>query len=114
MAMKVRKTEMNNLVIFRNELKNRIVPKYKLIGITCEILLSKELFKNNIDTVPFLEEIFSVKYKEYVIKSRTAIIARTTRLINKSDEPTIYQYKKKLYSFIDEYLRKKASHNDPH
>ena len=105
---------MNNLVIFRNELKNRIVPKYKLIGISCEVLLSKELFKNNIDTVPFLEEVFSVKYKDYVIKSRTTILARTTRLINKSDAPTIYQYKKKLYSFIDEHLRKKASHNGTH
>lgn len=110
--MKVRQKKMNNLVIFRNELKNRIVPKYKLIGITCEVLLSRELFKNNIDTVPFLEEIFSIKYKEYVIKNRTAIIARTTRLINNSDEPTIYQYKKNLYSFIDEYLRKKGSRND--
>lgn len=112
--MKVRQKKMNNLVIFRNELKNRIVPKYKLIGITCEVLLSRELFKNNIDTVPFLEEIFSIKYKEYVIKNRTAIIARTTRLINNSDGPTIYQYKKNLYSFIDEYLRKKVSHNDFH
>ncbi|WP_283595112.1 hypothetical protein [Limosilactobacillus galli] len=105
---------MNNLVIFRNELKNRIVPKYKLIGIACEVLLSKELFKNNVDTVSFLEEVFSVKYKDYVIKSRTTIIARTTRIINKSDEPTIYQYKKKLYLFIDEYLRKKDSYNGTH
>lgn len=98
---------MNNLIIFRNELKNRIVPKYKLIGITCEVLLSREIFKNNSDTVPFLKSIFSITYKEYVIKSRTAIIARTTRLINESEESRIYIYKQNLYIFIDNYLRKK-------
>ncbi len=33
-----------DLVLYRNELKNSIVPKYKTIGIVAELLMSKELF----------------------------------------------------------------------
>ena len=46
---------MEELRIYRNELKNKKPPKYKLIGIVSEIILSEELFKRNIDTKSFLK-----------------------------------------------------------
>lgn len=49
---------MDELYIYRNELKNKIIPKYKIIGISSEMILSKELFKSNVDLVPFVEEVF--------------------------------------------------------
>lgn len=34
-----------NLILYRNELKNKVLPKYKILGIVTEIILSKELFQ---------------------------------------------------------------------
>ena len=39
---------MNNLVILRNDLKNKKPPRYKVIGITSELILSKKVFENKI------------------------------------------------------------------
>ena len=45
---------MNNLVILRNDLKNKKPPRYKVIGITSELILSKKVFENNRNIIPFL------------------------------------------------------------
>ncbi|HII4232099.1 TPA: hypothetical protein ACY4LH_002878, partial [Enterococcus faecium 1,230,933] len=66
-----------NLILYRNELKNKVLPKYKILGIVTEIILSKELFQKNVDLKPFLENVFGVSYKDYVMRSRTMILART-------------------------------------
>ena len=39
----------NSLILYRNELKNRIIPKYKLIGIITELIYSKDIFAKNKD-----------------------------------------------------------------
>lgn len=94
------------LIIYRNELKNSKVPKYKLIGIVTEILVSKEIFKKNFEIGLFLKEIFDIDYKEYVMKSRTMIIARTSRIIHNSENNEYINYKKNLYFFITEQIEK--------
>lgn len=94
------------LIIYRNELKNSKVPKYKLIGIVTEILISKEIFKKNFEIGLFLKEIFDIDYKEYVMKSRTMIIARTSRIIHNSENNEYINYKKNLYLFITEQIEK--------
>ena len=49
------------LILFRNELKNKFIPKYKLIGIVSELLLSKQIFLKNMDIEDFLmESVFSM------------------------------------------------------
>ena len=75
-----------DLILFRNELKNSKVPRYKMIGIVSEILLNKVIFPKNADIVIFLKEVLGLKYKNYVIKSRTTIIAKTVRIIHNSEE----------------------------
>lgn len=89
-----------NLVMYRNELKNRIIPKYKVIGITAELILSKEIFKRNNDLTKFLKDIFFVEYKEYVMKSRTMIMARTCRLIYEASDEQFNDMKKELIDFV--------------
>ena len=37
------------LVLFRNELKNKIIYNYKLSGIVSELLFSKKIFNKNIE-----------------------------------------------------------------
>lgn len=93
-----------NLVLYRNELKNNIVPKYKLIGIISELLLSKEIFTKNSQIEEFLKEIFDIKYKEYVMKSRTLIVARCCRKIIIEEEKNCVLYKKRLLHFIIEEI----------
>ncbi|TYS86222.1 hypothetical protein [Rossellomorea aquimaris] len=91
---------MEELKIFRNELKNTKPPKYKLIGIVSEILLSTELFKKNIDTKILLKEVFNKDFNLYVYASRTLIVSRTIRLIADSEDKQYLDYKNKLYKFI--------------
>ena len=77
------------LILFRNELKNKSIPKYKIIGIVSVLLLSKQIFLKNADIEEFLREVFGLKFKTYLFKSRTMVVARVTREIiamEKDDE----------------------------
>ena len=58
------------LILFRNELKNKSIPKYKIIGIVSELLLSRQIFLKNADIEEFLSEVFGLKFKTYLFKSR--------------------------------------------
>ena len=98
-----------NLILYRNELKNKVLPKYKILGIVTEIILSKELFQKNVDLKPFLENVFGVSYKDYVMRSRTMILARTNRLINESSEEKQSEYRKKLNIYIVEMIEKSSN-----
>ena len=98
-----------NLILYRNELKNKVLPKYKILGIVTEIILSKELFQKNVDLKPFLENVFGVSYKDYVMRSRTMILARTNRIINESPEEKQSEYRKKLNIYIVEMIEKSSN-----
>lgn len=89
------------LVIFRNELKNKSVSRYKVIGIVSELIYSKEVFKRNEDIKDFLKKVFVIEFKEYVMKSRTLIVARVGREILKDDNSKI---KKELLKFLDKKI----------
>ncbi|MCZ2259963.1 hypothetical protein [Sporosarcina sp. G11-34] len=91
---------MESLKIYRNELKNTKPPKYKMIGIVSEIILSEELFKKNIEIKSFLSEVFNIEFNEYVYSSRTLIVSRTIRLIEKCDDKNYIDYKNKLYKYV--------------
>ena len=83
---------MNNLVILRNDLKNKKPPRYKVIGITSELILSKKVFENNRNIIPFLDKVFDIEFREYVISSRTNIVARTSRIIYQSEDIDYIKY----------------------
>lgn len=95
-----------DLILFRNELKNNKVPRYKMIGIVSELLLSKDIFKKNKDIVYFLQDVFGLKYKDYVIKSRTIIMAKTNRIIHISTEKEYILFKRNLMQFIGDMIEK--------
>jgi hypothetical protein len=101
-----------NLVLYRNELKNSIVPKYKVIGIVVEIVLSKELFKKNSDMIEFLTEILGLNIKKYLLKSRTLVVAHCCRLISKSQDKEYTELKKKLYTYINIQINHLKEEND--
>ena len=90
------------LILFRNELKNKSIPKYKIIGIVSELLLSKQIFAKNADIEEFLSDVFGMKFKAYLYKSRTMVVARVTKEIVVLERDN--DYKNKLYSFFENEL----------
>lgn len=74
-----------------NEIDRRSNPKtikYKLYSIYVNLLLSQEYFKQNQD-IKNLTEKLNFKLKDYVFKSRTLIVARFMRRIEKLDDNEI-------------------------
>lgn len=69
--------------------------KYELYSILTTLLLSKEEFKNNKDINGFLNS-FDITFKDYVMKTRTLIMAKTLRIVEKSDSNNLQLYKKIL------------------
>lgn len=92
----------NNLILYRNELKNKLIPKYKLIGIVSSLLLSKEIFKKNTEIYDFVKEVFSIELKPYLLKSRTLTVAKISKLIFSIEDDK--SYKNKLYQFIQQCI----------
>ena len=90
------------LVLFRNELKNKQVYKYKLIGITSELLFSKDIFPKNSDISSFLADVFNLEFKNYIMKSRTMIVAKVSKEIATSEDDSIYI--RPLYIFIESQI----------
>lgn len=92
----------NNLLLYRNELKIKSIPKYKIIGIVTELLYSKKIFSRNSEIIGFLQDVFSIKYRNYVFKSRTLIVAKTCKYIEDSENTSFFQ--KRLYKFVCEQI----------
>ena len=90
------------LILFRNELKNKSIPKYKIIGIVSELLLSKQIFAKNADIEEFLSDVFGMKFKAYLYKSRTIVVARVTKEIVALERDN--DYKNKLYKFVQKKI----------
>lgn len=91
-----------NLILYRNELKNKSIPKYKLIGIVTELIYSKKIFKKNKDIKIFINDIFSIELKEYILKSRTLIVAKISKEITYSENT--YLYKSALINFVNNQI----------
>lgn len=90
----------NRLHYYRSELKSKHIKKYKIIGISSELILSKEVFSKNEDIDYFIKNVFKIKFKPYVFKSRTLITARTTRLIYNMDPIQYENTRKDLFKFV--------------
>ncbi len=93
-----------NLLLYRNELKNKSIYKYKLIGIITELIFSKKIFKHNSDIAQFIKSILGIELKNYILKSRTMIVAKVCRIINDKSDYTLVQ--KQLYRFVCEIIEK--------
>lgn len=91
-----------NLILFRNELKNKSIYKYKVIGIVTELLLSKKIFVKNLEIRFFLMQVFNLELKEYIMKSRTLIVAHLIRKIENIENEE--NYKKELLFFINQKI----------
>lgn len=102
----------NQLNYYRSELKSKNIAKYKLIGINSELILNTSIFTKNDDIASFLSTVYDLQYKDYVFKSRTMILARTTRDIYKMDEKEFEISRKNLLLFINKSIEATISYNN--
>lgn len=85
--------------------------KHVLLGVSSSIILSKEIFPKNDDLKIFLKETYNLEFRDYVFKSRTLIVARVIRHINKLESNDTEKLRKSLLLFIDKLLNINASKN---
>lgn len=69
--------------------------RFEMYGIFTTIILSKEIFKNNKEIKNFID-LFSIDSKPYMLKSRTIILSKVIRHIEKIDKVELVEYRKKL------------------
>lgn len=91
---------MNNtdLLIYRNELKNRKIAKYKIIGILSDIILSLDFT----ELKEFISKITNVKCYSSVDTNETVLL----RIIDYILHDKIIINKKELTVFINNYINK--------
>lgn len=90
---------LERLILYRNELKNKSIYSYKLIGILIELIYSREIFPQNSNIGDFLLDVFNIQYKKYVMRSRTIIVSRICRFIMTRNEDR--SYNRKILDFIN-------------
>ena len=89
-------------------LKRSDANKVELIGIFGILIISKELIKKNSEVADFIEFVLDLRLPEYVIKSRTLMMARTSRvLMNMTDDFNLKNIRKKTLEYLDVIENKK-------
>lgn len=82
MKNKKNSNNLKSLYIVLNKLNDPSLDCIDLLGIICFIIYSKDIFPKNKDIIPFLDEVFNIKFLKYVISSRTLIVARVSKHVN--------------------------------
>ena len=88
-------------VKFRSLLKSRQIDKFEIQGILTNLILSKTFFVKNSDLEPFLKEMVGISFKSYVMKSRTMILARTLREVEKLDYSDVQMLRQLLLKWVE-------------
>lgn len=98
------------LILLQNDLQQldtRTNPeriRYKLYPIYTNLLLNKNFFKSNND-IKHLCNCLSLTFKDYVYRSRTLLVARIIRSIERADQKDLLTYvevaQKYIYAYND-------------
>lgn len=82
-------------------LKDEELIRLESFSVVVSFILSKEVFKTNIELKEFMEKI-GVECKPYLLKSRTVMVARAVRIVEKAEKQQLLNY----IDFISEKLNK--------
>ncbi len=96
----------SQLLFYQNELKNREVQSYKLIGIVAEMIYSKKLFPTNKELFPFVNALFALETPIKSCKDRPTLVAKVTKGMVSQ---TYHLDKKVLQDMVSEKLADSAS-----
>lgn len=86
--------------------------KLELYGIVVDLILSKDEFPLNSNIADFFKEL-GITYKAYLLKSRTAMLGKIIRNIEKADEKQISIYLEVLETRM-EIKKEDVTHNSAH
>lgn len=84
------KTLWSKKIRYIEGLKDKDLIKFECFSVVTTYMLSKEEFKHNVDLIIFMEAL-GLKCKPYLYKSRTAMLTRTIRYLDKSEVNEILQ-----------------------
>jgi hypothetical protein len=73
--------------------------RQELYSIVTDVFLSREHFNRNSDIIPFTNSI-NYQYAEYLFKSRTLLLARILRDINKAEKEELLLIMRKLQHLL--------------
>ncbi|WP_428430083.1 hypothetical protein [Mammaliicoccus sciuri] len=109
----MRKTMLKK-IISRTNTKNSEELRLNLYSLYSDYLLSREAFKKNKDLKPFLEQN-NIYFKDYVYASRTTIISRVIRKIEKGEIEDLNLYFNSIKNVLFDELslpKDKVKQND--
>ncbi|MCY8914283.1 hypothetical protein MOE47_09480 [Bacillus atrophaeus] len=95
-------SQSNCAEIYLNKLLNVNVDQIDIIGVSVALIYSKDIFKRNGDLKLFLKNVYNLEFLPYVTKSRTLIVARVSKELNKLTEEDLHIIKNKIISFFDD------------
>ena len=98
-----------NAYEYRSALKDREAPSFVLLGITADIIMSKEIFKNLTEVSEFIKNVFETGTPISEIRSET--VAEVLEKICNADQKTKNRYRKKLLNFIEEKFYNNEKNN---
>jgi hypothetical protein len=79
----------------------------EMIGMIVILIISKNIFKKNSDVAEFIETVIGINFPGYVIKSRTLMAARASKIVFALDDNEIRQLKIKINAYLSKLINQK-------
>jgi hypothetical protein len=98
-----------NAYEYRSALKDKEAPSFITLGITADIIMSKEILKNTTEIAEFIENIFKIGAP--LSEMRSEIVAEILEKISVADQKTRNGYRVKLLNFVEEKFYSKEKNN---
>ena len=98
-----------NAYEYRSALKDKEAPSFVILGITADIIMSKEIFKNMTEIAEFIENIFKIGTPLSEMKSE--ILGEVLEKISNAEQKTRNRYRAKLLNFVEEKFYNKEKDN---
>lgn len=74
-----------------NNLKDEELIRLESFSVIVSFMLSKDAFRANVDLKIFMEEL-GIECKPYLAKSRTAMLAKMLRIVEKAEKQQLLKY----------------------
>ena len=75
--------------------------KLEVIGAVSILIYSKDIFKKNKDINSFIVDVLQLQYPEYIMKSRTLIVAKVSRYIYLLAPEELLNISSRINTFFD-------------
>ena len=98
-----------NAYEYRSALKDKEAPSFVILGITADIIMSKEIFKNMTEIAEFIENIFKIGTP--LSEMRSEILGEVLEKISNADQKTRNRYRAKLLNFVEKKFYSKEKNN---